>query len=288
MVALACALAACSGSDPAQPGPEDVSVVGVWQSSEAGQDETTVQFLAGGGFGRVSADFPARRCVLQAGTWSETEGVLDIQITEADGESVSQSLRVPYQLDGASLTLEWSTGQPETFSTFGELPACASYGWPDFTLLAEVDGVPLDFGADPPTVLLEDAVADGKLQFEGRSEPEGAADGCPGCDVLGIELFTELASPLVPGEYPMEVFGPSGLYARAFLHMDVSTTDVVYRSGDGDPATQPPAGRVVLTSVGPDLVEGTFEFTLFDGGGAAGPPYPSVTVTNGYFRLSFE
>ena len=85
----------------------------------------------------------------------------------------------------------------------------------------------------------------------------------------------------------MENFAAGGLTARALVRLNYPSTDEHYRTDEGDPATQPASGQVILSTVTPTLIEGTFEFVAYDGR-SPGPPYPTLTVTNGFFRLSFD
>jgi hypothetical protein len=195
---------------------------------------------------------------------------------------------VPYTLSGSTLVTQPGDADEEVWSRFGSMVTCADYGWPDFAMAADVDGVSIDFSQNPPTLSLEDAIRDGFLSVSGWS---GAAGGettaCVTCQVLELEVFTDLVSPLVPGTYPIESFAAGGLTSRGLLRVNYPSTDEHYRSGEGDPATQPASGQVVLSTVTAERIEGTFEFIAYDGR-AMGPPYPLVRVTNGFFRLAFD
>jgi hypothetical protein len=127
----------------------------------------------------------------------------------------------------------------------------------------------------------------GQVFFGGSFEPSGGANNCPGCNVLEIEIRNELAIPLVAGSYPMGQISGTGLLGMITLLVDFPATDVNYSSSASDGVSQPWIGSIEVTSLGPLLMEGTFSATLYQGGGGA-PPLPSVAITNGYFRLSYE
>jgi hypothetical protein len=277
---------ACSESDPADV--EDGTVVGVWRTGSSGGVESTLEFRDDGIFRAIDAQFGTQRCLVSEGTWSQADNVLSIRHTLAEGMPSSEEEEVPYTLSGSTLVTQPGLADEEVWSRFGSMVTCADYGWPDFAMAADVDGVSMDFSQNPPTLSLEDAIRDGFLTVAGWSgAPGGETTACVTCQVLELEIFTELASPLVPGTYPMESFAAGGLTSRALLRVNYPSTDEHYRSDDGDPGTQPASGQVVLATVTAERIEGTFEFVAYDGR-AMGPPYPLVTVTNGFFRLAFD
>lgn len=277
---------ACTESDPTDV--DDGSVVGVWRTGVAGDVESTLQFRDDGAFRVIDAEFGTQRCLVSEGTYSQGESVLSIRYTLDEGMPSSAEEEVPYTLSGSTLVTQPGSADEEVWSAFGSMATCADYGWPDFAMAADVDGVSVDFSQNPPTLSLEDAIRDGALTVSGWSgAPGGETTSCVTCQVLELEISTQLASPLVPGTYPMEAFSAGGLASRALLRVNYPSTDEHYRSDEGEPATQPASGQVVLSTVSAERIEGTFEFIAYDGR-AMGPPYPLVTVTNGFFRLAFD
>jgi len=277
-------LPACSVT---APGHAEDSLVGIWLTSVPGDYESTREFFDDGTYVVIDAYFGRRVCETGEGTWTEADGVLFSMETMRNGQPVSFSDETPYDLSGNVLTLNYVADEPETWTRAASFPSCADYGWPAFTMIAEVDGVLMDFSANPPTLVLEDEIPDGLLVLEGSFEPNGPDNNCPGCNVLSIEMRNELAIPLAVGSYPMGQISMTGLRGDMTLSLNFPATDVSYRATDGDGVSQPWVGSIEVTSVGPLLIEGTFEATLYDGR-ATGPPFPSVLVTNGYFRVSYE
>jgi hypothetical protein len=279
-------LAGCSDTDPTDVDP--TTVEGVWRSGVSGVQESTLEFAGDGSFRVVDADFGLQRCSVETGVWTQMDEALAIRVTERDGRPISEEVDVPYTLSGSSLVTQAGTSEEEVWSRFESMPTCADYGWPSFSMGADVAGVFTDFSQNPPTLSLEEAIADGRIMVAGWSAaPGGETTSCVTCQVLELEIFTEPAGPLVPGTYPIEAFAAGGLISRALLRVDYPSTDEHYRTDEGDPDTQPPSGQVTLTTVTPQRIEGTFAFIAYDGR-AAGPPYPLVTVTNGFFRFAFD
>lgn len=283
-LAVVLVLGACTENGPTDP---NGSITGVWRSGVPGDTEATLELGSDGTFRVLDAFFGLQQCSVASGTWTQTETQLQVRTTERDGVSVVEDEDVPYTLSGGTLVTQPGTADEEVWARFGSMPTCADYGWPSFAMGAEVDGVSYDFSDNPPSVVLEDAIAAGFLTVTGWDTPDGISTNCVTCRVLELEIFTELASPLVPGTYPIESFGAGGLRSGGLVRLDYPSTDQHYRTDEGDPGTQPASGQVILTTVTAERIEGTFEFVAYDGR-AVGPPYPTLTVTNGYFRLSFD
>ena len=130
--------------------------------------------------------------------------------------------------------------------------------------------------------------ADGFTSISGYYDPDGLGfdPGCATCQVLTLDLFHELGAALTTGTYPVETFGETGLRSEGTYVPDLAAF-AQFGTNDSDPATQPWSGQVLITEMTAEAAAGSFEFVVYDEGGA-GPPYPSVTVTNGSFRLSFD
>ena len=138
--------------------------------------------------------------------------------------------------------------------------------------------------------MLQDAIEAGFLSVAGWHDPAGPDMGCPsGCVVVELDIFNELATPLTTGTYTVDGFSAQGgLFARGTVRFDYPVQELSFVTDDGDGVAQPWIGSVTLTTVTPLLIEGVFEFTALNGRAPGPPPYPSISVTNGFFRLAFE
>ena len=157
-------------------------------------------------------------------------------------------------------------------------------------MFAEVDGVLTDFSWEGDFEIdLEASIRDGNMSITGFTDPDGLGlnSACATCTLLNIDLFHELGVALTTGTYPVENFGPTGLRSEATYTPSFAVSSTAFGSNDSDPNTQPWSGEIVVGTLTADAVVGTFEFVLYDGG-ATGPPYPEVTITNGSFRLSLD
>ena len=293
-VILVLGLPACekiaTGPDP----DSEEALTRLWRFTAVGDLERTIEFFDDGSFEMVVADFPARSCTAVEGTWSlATPGFITTRSTVRNGALVSEPAEdLPYFIDSDRLVITFPDRLgPEAHGQLsGTMPICADYGWMNMTMSAEIDGVLTDLSWEGGlfTVNLGASLTDGFLSITGYYDPDGVGldPSCTACVLLNIDLFHELGAALTTGEYPVETFGPTGLRAEAQFTPSFSEP-AQFGSNDSDPATQPWSGRVQVTTMNADVAEGTFEFVVYDATGS-GPPYPSATITNGSFRLSFD
>ncbi|MDG2283582.1 MAG: hypothetical protein P8L45_10700 [Longimicrobiales bacterium] len=283
-------LGACSETTGPNPLPAD-ALIGIWEYEVPGVTEVTIEIEDGGTWSSIEADLVNRVCDTAAGVWSATDGVLTTQTTERYGGPVSEPAeQTPYTRSGSTLTLTPPGEASNTYALGGSFPVCSDYGWAKIVLFAELDGVMTEF-SDPydAQINLETSTADGTVSVAGLLDPEGlGSEQCTACSWLLIDLYHELGVALYPGTYPIEQFGPTGLRAEATYWPDFQSADPTYGSNDSDPSLQPWTGQVVVSTLSPLVAEGSFEFTVFDSGSGTGPPYPSVVLTNGYFRISYN
>ena len=266
------------------------ALVGIWRVTVPQEYESTLELFANGTFEVIDAEFGSQTCSTESGVWGAEGGVISATVTLINGQAVSESEEVPYELSGNTLTLNYVGDEPEVLVRADAMPTCADYGWPSFVSSAVIDGVPFEANSNPPVVVLQDAIDAGFLSISGWHDPAGPDMGCPsGCGVLELEIFNELATPLTTGTYTVDGFNPQGgLFARGTVRVDYPVQDLSFVTDDGDGVAQPWVGSVTLTTVTPLLIEGVFEFTAYNGRSGTPPPLPSVSVTNGFFRLSFE
>lgn len=125
---LAIGLAACGLTEV-----ESDPLVGNWRITVPGDYEATFRFTADGAFVIVEADFGFEDCSTESGTWRTDAGVLSIEVTMIDGDVVSETVDVPFDLSGDTLTLNWADEDTEILTRFGAAVDCASYGWPPST-----------------------------------------------------------------------------------------------------------------------------------------------------------
>lgn len=277
---------ACGAETTGPDGPSEDSPVGRWQATAANVSESSVDFRADGSFTWVEADLVGRVCSSAEGQWSVSSGVLTTTVTERDGAGVSESPQQwTFTTSASALVLNGTT-----HGTVGVLPVCEDYGWMRMVMFADIDGVTTDLSWRALfEVDLADEIADGSIDVNGFVDPDGVGldPSCDRCMLLEMELFHELGIALTSGAYPVENFGPTGLRSEATLTPDFSQSTVTYGSNDSDPLVQPWVGEVVISTLSADVLAGTFELTLYRADGT-GPPLPTMTVTNGSFRLSFD
>ena len=282
---------ACEKIDTGPDPDSTEALYGFWRHTGVGVLERTIEFFPDGTLFQVEANWRENTCGSAAGMWSvDAPGVLTIQYTARDGAPVSEAaLALPYFIDSSRLGITFPTSfGPEMHAQLqATMPTCADYGWMSMLMSADVDGATTDFSwTGFYDVDLESGVGTGFLPIIGYYDPNAVASGplCGTCDVLNIDLFHELGVALTLGDYPVETFGPTGLRAETQYLSPGSSTN--YGSNDSDPNSQPWSGQAQVTRLTSELIEGSFEFILYDATGA-GPPYPSVTITNGSFRLTF-
>lgn len=266
------------------------ALVGTWQYTTPGVVQSTIEFDAGGTFTVVDADLASRICSTESGSWSAEAGVLTTIVLERDGRPVTESPEeTSFQRSGSSLTLVQPGDDDEVYSVATALPGCTDYGWMTLVMFAEIDGVLTDFSTNALAVIdLEGGIMGGNVNVEGLHDPQGLGpDDCTTCSLIVLDLFHELGTALTTGVYPVETFGVGGLRAETSYRPDHAAGVPSYGSNDSDPTSQPWEGEVIVSTLTAEVAEGTFEFVLYDGA-STGPPYPSVVVTNGSFRLSFD
>ena len=109
------------------------ALVGIWQITVPGDYEATVRFRADGAFVAVDADFGFEDCSTESGTWRTEAGVLSIAVTVSDGDPVSETFDVPFNVSDNTLTLNWVDEDTEILTRIDEVVDCASYEWPPST-----------------------------------------------------------------------------------------------------------------------------------------------------------
>ena len=284
-------VAACAETTTAPVLAEPEELIGIWRSTVPGVSETTFEFEDGQAFNAVYADYVDRQCTTESGSWSVTGGVLTLNVTQRNGQLVSSSPEsVAYERSGNIVTISAPAASEGTYGRASSLPICADYGWMSMVMFAEIDGVLTDLswrGLFEPN--LGSGLSDGFVSIAGYHDPDGAGldPTCATCALLTIDLFHELGVALTPGTYPVETFGPTGLRSEAQYRPSYANTSTSFGTNDSDPTLQPWSGQVLVTTMNEFVAEGNFEFALYDATGT-GPPYPSVTITNGSFRLSFD
>ena len=272
--------------DPANDSPE--ALIGVWQYTIPGEVESTLEFKTDGTWFVVDADLGGQTCRTAGGSWAVNEpGTLTAQNRTENGRPVSEPVdETPYTLRDGVLTLSYPGEETETWYRADTMARCADYGWPTFTMTGEIDGVPFASNTNPPVLAIPEAIAGGSFLLSGWYDPAGPDAGCPsGCTVLDLAL-TNLEGPLVPGSYTVDYGNGAARFAVATLRPDYPVSDLQYVTDEGQLSAQPWTGSVTLTTVTDSEVEGTFDFVLYNG--RALPPYPSVNVANGYFRLAYD
>ena len=125
---LTVSLAACGVTEA-----DNDPLVGNWQITVPGDYEATVQFTAARTFAVADADFRFEDCSTESGTWRTEAGVLSLEFTLSNGAPVSETVDVPYDLSGNTLTLNWVGEDPEILTRTDGAPDCAGYGWPPRT-----------------------------------------------------------------------------------------------------------------------------------------------------------
>ncbi len=275
-------------------GPDDEeSLVGVWQVTVPGDYEAHLEFLSNGSWEVVDGDFVQEVCMVERGTWAVDGDVLSVTITYRDGDAVSESFDIPFQLSGDQLTLEDDTDDVETFVRTDEMIDCSFYAWPTVVFSAEVDGVPMDF-TDTFWIAQRDAgfslldiINFGQIDIQGFDETGADVSGCAGCRLLDLQLFA-FGGTLVTGTYSVgDDASVTGLRAFGMYTPDFVTAFGRFRTDGSDPSQQPWQGTVTVTSADADLFAGTFEFTAYDHL-HAGPVLPLVSVTNGVFSIDYR
>ena len=106
------------------------SLLGIWQSTEAGVSEETVSIQEDGVYESVFVDFEWETCENYTGTWNANGGDLYITIDVMGEEFTDQS---SYQINGDELTLTWDFGEgnvtTSTFVRVNAMPTCEDYGF---------------------------------------------------------------------------------------------------------------------------------------------------------------
>jgi hypothetical protein len=289
LVTLGMTVCAESATDPDSQPAE--SLIGIWTSTVPDVSEISFEFEDGQEFTAVYADYVNRRCTSESGVWSVADGSLTLQVATRNGQLVSGSVEsVSYERSGNTLTIASPLESAGTYGPASSMPICADYGWMNMVMSAEIDGVATDFSTSGLFVIdLGSSIASGFVSLSGYYDPDGVGfdPTCATCQLLNIDVYHELGAALEPGTYPVETFGPTGNRAVAQYTPSFGNPTGTLGTNDSDPNTQPWSGQVLVTTMTPDLAEGTFEFVVFDTTGS-GPPYPSVTITNGSFRLAFD
>ena len=106
------------------------ALVGIWQTTVPGDYEANFRFEADGAFVGVDADFEFEECSTSTGTWRTEAGLLSLTITGVDGDPVSETADVPFDLTDNILTLDWVDDEREIFTRSDDVLDCASYVWP--------------------------------------------------------------------------------------------------------------------------------------------------------------
>lgn len=268
------------------------AIIGVWRYTIAGDVQSTLRMLDDGTWIAVDADLALERCDNTTGTWEIGDGVIIAQNLTENGVAVSEPAEeLPYSVSGDRLTLDHPGDDPEVYQRFdGPMVTCADYAWPRYTMTASVDGVQLDFSEIPflPGGDLQQQLASSSMFLSAWAEvPQDETVACVTCKVLELELWTDQGGPIAPGVYTASYGNGEQLIGRATYREAYPSSDVHYRSDESDPGTQPWTGAITVTSASATLFEGTFEFVVYDGR-ATGPPYPAVSITDGFFRVTYD
>lgn len=261
----------------------------MWRETIPGDRETTLRISVDGTWSAVDADFILRECTTSTGIWSVDEpGIVTAQNTHENGLPVDEPVdETPFSVRDGVLTLSHPGEDVEVFVRFdGSMPTCGDYPIPSWEMRATIDGVEYDFSEVPlfERGELEAALEVGQALFDGwGGAPAGETTECETCRVIELNL-QDYSGTLSTGSYETAYHSPSGTKIASVTYWPaLFSSDVHYRSDESDPAAQPWSGSVTVTSATAELFEGTFELVLFHGR-APGPPQPTVTVTNGYFR----
>lgn len=270
--------------------PDSVSdLEGVWRTTVPAVSESTVQLRSDGTLDEVVANFGSETCATASGRWSIGDGVLSVTITSRNGAPVSESEEIPVDIVGDALTLNHVGDDPETFTRIDEMVDCASYGWPTINLSAAIDGTTIVFEDHFAPVLgpgetLAELIAGGSFVLSGRNGSGAIPAVCDGCREVTIQVHG--ASAITPATYSMSAGNVSGLAAIASYQPDLAG-QLFYWSNGSDPDDQPWEGEVVIIVANATELSGTFSFTGYDHL-HPGPVRPSVSITNGAFRIVFE
>jgi hypothetical protein len=106
------------------------TLVGGWLVTVPGAYEANFRFEADGAFVGVDAAFDFDECSTSTGTWRTEADLLSLTITELDGDPVSETADVPFDLSDNTLTLNWVDDEREIFTRSDDVLDCASYVWP--------------------------------------------------------------------------------------------------------------------------------------------------------------
>ncbi len=266
--------------DPTSP----EAIAGVWQYLVPNEFETTLEFRLDGSFTVVEANLVERRCETVRGTWSAEAGVLSVTVTSRDDRVVSESESIGYALSETAIDVVYDDGDTETWSLVDTMRSCDDYGWWSATMSAVIEGTRYDFQVHFDEAGVEGDLASRSFAFGGWAEvPGGDATACVTCKVLELEFLNE-SGPLVAGTYTTR--GSSSgesLWGVATYRPSYSGSDESYRTDENFDAPGEPTGTIVVTSLGSNVIEGTFSLTLYNG--RAQPPFPTVSIADGRFRF---
>lgn len=275
-LAAALCLGACGSTEP---DPTPAALDRVWQATQEGVEEVTIELDADGSARVVDADYTDRSCASSSGVWTSDGSRVVLRLTPPGGAPESDVRSFDYEVSEDSLVLTGG-GASTTYVPTGDVPSCVSYGFGSWqgTLSAEVDGVAETYTNFAVTADPLDA---------GRIEVLACPDTVTTCALADAMLVLRVnapSPPLAPGGYPLGDT-ENGFYAL----INPFPSDPAFPGFDTLRLTPP--GAFLLTSVSEEWVVGTFEFRANERANNS-PPAPDgrtfVQVTNGLVNLAYR
>ncbi|MCB9473145.1 MAG: hypothetical protein H6678_04970 [Candidatus Delongbacteria bacterium] len=221
------------------------AVVGIWQHTEAGVDEETIQMTSTGAITWVLADLAAETCISFEGTWS------------ADADSITTTgtvgtSSVAYTVSGNTLTIVDEDGEDFSYTRISTMIDCDHY----------------NFGSTTGTMT---ATIDGTVYTLNSFTTAMRADGAMG--IVAGDFTRQIQFNLLgdtAGTYSLGTAGNSATYIP-----NIATPLDLFMATFGMGS-----GSVEITSVANDTITGTFSFTGVPLSGTG-----SHTITNGSFSI---
>jgi hypothetical protein len=231
------------------------SPVGIWQRTQSGIEQETIELLASGTAHWIHASYELQLCQSASGSWSQVGDSLRMNL---EGEIST----VAWSRMGTALAI-WDTENPTPvlYGSVASLPSCADYGfggsdtgWTG-TLTAIIDGTPVDFGQE---LWLETIMGDDAWVIGNAGDRQ-------------IQFYVASAEP---GTYPAN---PSSNEGMGRYVPDTSVPGYDYNNPVGEYNTNfPGAGGVIsVSAASPTSLSGTFSFAVKNEAG------DTITITNG-------
>ncbi|MCB9473383.1 MAG: hypothetical protein H6678_06195 [Candidatus Delongbacteria bacterium] len=234
------------------------SPVGIWQYTEAGVEQETLEFLANGTVHEVYADYLDRSCDSENGSWTLDGDTLVVTLgAETD--------RLAWSLEGSTLSVWNAEVSPAVvFQAVGSMPSCEDYdfgsstGWTG-TLSATVDGTPMEFGSH---VWLETIMGGDAWVIGDAGDHQ-------------LQFYIANASP---GTYSANFAGDQGMGRYV---PDTSVPGYDYSNPVGEYNTNFPgaSGSIVITQASATQLTGSFSFVVTNATGDA------ITISNGVVNI---